>query len=483
MQSHNIFRILGILLIAFSVTLLPPIAVSLWFTESTQLTFAWSALAILLLGIACWIPHRNQIYEIRNKEAFLIVVLFWVTLCLMGAIPFCASQNPQLSFIEALFESISGLTATGATMLTNLDNLPHSILYYRQQLQFVGGGGIILLGVAILPMLSVGGMQLFRAEMGGPNKEEKLMPKIAQSAKALWGIYIGLTFLCVLSYYGAGMELFDAICHSFSTVSTGGFSTHDESIGYFDSEAIEMVALIFMFLGSINFSLHFTAFQHKNLSYFWKDAEFKTYVIFLLVLSAFVSLALLHYDLAADITSSFFEGFFHVMSFSTTTGLSSVYYDDFPIFLMVLLMFISLIGGCAGSSTGGIKMIRAILINKQCLCEINRLIHPNAHYIIKVGTNPIHTRTLEAVSGFLAAYIIIFIFLLLSLLATGLDFMVAFSGLLTVLSGTGLGFGLVHHDFHTVNDAAKMLFSFAMLIGRLEFFTVLILCTPVYWNS
>lgn len=276
----NISRILGYLLMPFSATMSPPLFIALWYHENTILPFYAATATTLVLGFLLWFPFRHYKHEIQAREAFLIVTLLWVGLALTGALPFVFSENPHMHYIDAVFETISGLTTTGATILLKLDTLPRSILYYRQQLQFIGGGGIIVLSIAILPMLGVGGMQLFRAEMAGPFKEDKLTPRITQTAKTLWFIYVGLTVLCALSYWAAGMNIFDAVGYSFSTISTGGFGTHDENFSNFQNPILEVLCIIFMLLGAINFSLHFSALRRGSLLHYWQDPEFKTYLKF-----------------------------------------------------------------------------------------------------------------------------------------------------------------------------------------------------------
>jgi trk system potassium uptake protein TrkH len=502
MNIANIFRILGFLLMGFCPTMLPPVGVAFWYNEPTALIFLWASLLTFLLGFLLWFPTRNAQKEIRAREGFLIVTLLWLSLCLVSAIPFILLTYPFVSGIDAIFESISGLTATGATVFVDLDSFPRSILYYRQQLQFVGGGGIILLGISIMPMLGVGGMQLFRAEIPGPFKEEKLTPRINQTAKTLWIIYIGLVLFCTLGYWAAGMSWFDAVGHSYSTVSTGGFSTHDRSLAYFNTTSIQLVAIVFMFLGAVNFSLHFTSLRKININFslnsianlwvslrkinfqhYWHDLEFRTYSIVILILTYIVSALLFQYKIFETPAKAFVESLFQVVTFSTTTGLSSANYNHWPSFVPILLTFISLIGGCGGSTAGGIKMIRGILLSKQIFREIKRLIHPNGHYIIKVGYSRLHYRTLDAVWGFLGVFVATGGFLLLLLLATGLDFITASSALSGCLSATGIGFGAAIDNFKSINDAAKIMLGVAMLAGRLEFFTLLVLLTPSYWRN
>ena len=292
MQFLTIQRILGILLGLFSFSLLPPIAVSLFYQDGSTEAFVSAFLLLLILGIVFWYPVRKYRRELKIRDGFLVVVMFWVTLSLSGAVPFFLTQVPEMSFTDAVFESVSGLTTTGATVLTGLDGLPKAVLFYRQFLQWLGGMGIVVLAVAILPLLGVGGMQLYRAETPGPMKDSKLTPRITETAKALWYIYLTLTFACAVSYYLAGMTWFDAISHSFSTVAIGGFSTHDTSMGFYNSAVIEMVAVVFMVLAGMNFSLHFVAWRHRSIRHYWGDSELRTYVTILAFISVITAVYL-----------------------------------------------------------------------------------------------------------------------------------------------------------------------------------------------
>lgn len=468
------------MLLPFSLTLLPPIAVALWYKENTIPIFLSSFLATGLAGFFLWLPFRTQQREIHIREGFLIVSLLWIVFPLLGALPFILFSS---TFVDAFFETISGLTTTGSTVFTNLQVLPRSLLYYRQQLQFVGGVGIIVLGIAILPMLSVGGMQLFRAEMTGPFKEEKLTPRVAQTAKTLWFIYVGLVLLCALSYWGAGLSLFDAIGYSFSTVSTGGFGTHDKSFGLFNNPTLEILGVIFMILGALNFSLHFVVVRRGTLRHYWQDQECRTFLIFWGTMVVIVSTMLIYYHVFENAGQGILKGLFQVTSIFTTTGLYSTSIDNWPTFVPILLMFLAILGGCSGSTAGGIKMIRFVILKMQGVREIQRLIHPNAHYVIKLGQNKLHHSTLDALWGFFCIYVATFVVLLLFLLATGLDLLTAFSALAASISNTGVGLGVVSDNFKAISDSAKIILSAAMLLGRLELFTFFVLLAPSYWRN
>jgi trk system potassium uptake protein TrkH len=385
--------------------------------------------------------------------------------------------------VDAVFESISGLTTTGATVIIGLDNLPHSILFYRQELQWLGGMGIIVLAVAVMPMLGIGGMQLYRAEAPGPVKDSKLTPRIAETAKALWYIYLGLTIACALAYWLAGMTPFDAIAHSFSTVAIGGFSTHDASIGYFNSVAIESVAIVFMLLGGVNFALHFTGLRALNVLHYFKDAEFKMYLSVLSVVSlAIITYLYLHHDIP-DIDAAIRQGLFHAVSIGTTAGFATTDFSSWPTFVPVMLLFASFVGGCAGSTGGGMKVIRVLLLIKQGQREMMRLIHPNAQVVVKIGKHPVNDSVIDAVWGFFAAYVASFVIMMLLLMVAGNDQITAFSAVAATINNLGPGLGDVSGNYAGLDSFSKWVLCFSMLLGRLEIFTLLVMFLPAFWRK
>jgi trk system potassium uptake protein TrkH len=476
-------KILGLLLSIFSLALLPPLIIAHWTGDGARSAFATAIAVIFIAGAALWFPVRKVTRDMKLRDGFIVVVLFWVVLGTSGAIPFLLVEGLNISLADAIFESLSGLTTTGATVITGLDNLPPSILFYRQLLQWLGGMGIIVLAVAILPILGVGGMQLYRAETPGPMKDAKLTPRITETAKALWYIYLGLTVACGLAYFLAGMSLFDAISHSFSTVAIGGFSTHDLSLGYFDDAVIETIAVVFMFLAGINFSLHFLAWRYRNLKPYLFDSEFKMYaaVTAVVCLTCTFGLALTLYE--GDWAQSLRLGVFHAVSIGTTTGFTTTEFQSWPGFLPLLLLFASFVGACAGSTGGGIKVVRILLLYKQGRREIHRLIHPNAIITIKMGGRPVNSRVVDAVWGFFATYVAVFAILMLSVMATGLDQVTAFSAVAACLNNLGPGFGDVAAHYGSIPDTTKYILGFAMILGRLEIFTLLVLLTPAFWQS
>ena len=483
MQRKVIQRILGQLLMVFSVTMIPPMLVGLYYGETDAFnSFGEAFIATLVTGFLIWIPYYKHHGDLRLRDGFIIVVLFWTVLGVFGALPFLLSDAVTISLIDSLFESISGLTTTGATVLSQLDTLPRSILFYRQQLQWLGGMGIIVLAVAILPMLGVGGMQLYRAETPGPVKDSKLTPRITETAKALWYIYLSLTILCALTYWAAGMSVFDAVSHSFSTIAIGGFSTHDLNIEYFNSSTIEWAAIVFMLASGANFGLHFVVWRNRSLLYYWRDAEFKMYISTLaLVCIITFSILYMHYA-NPEWFSLLTKSVFQVVSMGTTTGFTSTQFSAWPTVLPVLLIMISFIGGCAGSTGGGMKVIRILLLFKQGTREIMRLIHPNAQLAVKLGKKPVDNRIIEAVWGFLSAYIAVFVVMLLLLLATGLDQVTAYSAVAATLNNLGPGLGEVAQNYASINTFSKTVLCIGMLLGRLEIFTLLVIFTPVFWQ-
>jgi trk system potassium uptake protein TrkH len=475
-------KVLGLLLMLFSLSMLPPVLISLIYQDGTVESFLSAFGLILTLGLLIWLPVHRTRQDLRVRDGFLVVVLFWSVLGLSGALPFMLADEPRLSFTDAVFESLSGLTTTGATVIIGIDELPQSILFYRQQLQWLGGMGIIVLAVAVLPMLGIGGMQLYRAETPGPMKDAKLTPRITETAKALWYIYLGLTISCALAYWAAGMSLFDAVGHAFSTVAIGGFSTHDASIGYFDSTLIEMIAVVFMVVSGANFALHFLAFRRADPRVYWRDSELRFYLALIGGVTAVVTVALFMTDTYIDWEESFTQGLFQTVSIGTTTGFTTAEYYYWPGFLEILLLFASFVGGCAGSTGGGIKVVRFLLLIKQGLREINRLIHPNAQLPVRMGGRSVDHRVVDAVWGFFSLYVASFTMMYLALAATGLDLMTSFSAVAACINNLGPGLGTVGANYANLHDPAKWILCFAMLLGRLEIFTLLVLLTPAFWR-
>jgi trk system potassium uptake protein TrkH len=481
MHFKIILRILGILLMVFSLTMIPPAIVSHIYDDNVHTIFYLCMAITFSTGFIFWLPVYKLRQDLRIRDGFLVTVLFWLVLGLFGAIPFYLSQEIHLSVVDAVFESISGLTTTGATVVTGLDDLPHSILFYRQQLQWLGGMGIIVLAVAILPMLGIGGMQLYRTETPGPVKDNKLTPRITETAKALWYIYVTLTLVCMLAYWLAGMTWFDAISHSFSTVAIGGFSTHDASIGFFENQLIELIAVTFMLISSINFGLHFFAWRRKSLLHYWQDPEVK-FFLSSIGITILVSVIILYFSEHSNSLKAIRDSIFMVVSVATTTGFATTDFASWPTVLPFMLLLTAFFGGCAASTAGGMKIIRVLLIVKQGHREIKRLVHPNAVFTVKLSNKPVGEKVLQAVWGFFSVYMMVFVLMLLAILATGVDQITAWSAVAATLNNLGPGLGEVAANYSPLNDTAKWILCFSMLLGRLEVFTLLILFTPTFWR-
>jgi len=482
MNWTSVQRILGLLLMMFSITMLPPIAVSFFYGDGNWMPFLEGFSLTLFSGALIWLPVRRVRKELKLRDGFLVVASFWTVLGTFGALPLYMAHSLDLSVTDAVFESISGLTTTGATILTGLDSLPRSILWYRQQLQWLGGMGIIVLAVAVLPMLGVGGMQLYRAETPGPVKDTKLTPRITETAKALWYVYLLFTIVCAACYWAAGMEPFDAISHAFSTVAIGGFSTHDLSIGYFDSNLINLIGVFFMFAAGINFSLHFFAWRYMQVRHYSDDPEFRAYVFVLVVVALATMGSLLLINTYENPSDAVVHGLFQAVSIATTTGFTTANYSLWPGALPVLLILASFIGGSAGSTAGGIKVIRWLLVYKQGVREIARLVHPSAEIPVKLGNKAVSYRVVDAVWGFFSVYMIVYGVMLLAMMATGLDQVTAFSAVAATLNNLGPGLGDVAGGFMSISTVGKWIAILCMLLGRLEIFTLLVLITPTFWR-
>ncbi len=482
MSLRLLQKIFGMLLIIFSFSMLPPILVSFLDAQQELIPFLKTFVLVLILGLMLWLPMRNYQKELRSREGFIVVTLFWVVFGALGAIPFMMADSLDMSFTDAFFESMSGFTTTGATVITGLDALPKAILFYRQMLQWLGGMGIIVLAVAILPVLGVGGMQLFKAEVPGPVKDAKLTPRIKGTAKVLYSIYLLITVLCAVTYWLAGMDAFDAIAHSMSTVANGGFSTHDQSFAWFDSPVLEGVAIFFMALSGVNFALHYRVWQSRSLKAYWRDTEFRVFIWLLVGGSALVSAYLALHDGYQYIFSDVHHGSFQLVSFMTTSGFSVADFVFWPDFVPVMLVFMGFVGGCAGSTAGGLKVIRVTLLAKQAGREVRSLIHPTAQFPILLDGVGVEERVINAVWGFFGLYVVVFSTLMLLMMAAGVDQVTAFSAVAACINNLGPGLGEVATSFVSMDDYVKWLGAFGMLVGRLEIFTVLVLFSPHFWR-
>ncbi|HVT63388.1 MAG TPA: potassium transporter TrkG [Legionellaceae bacterium] len=482
MQYKTIFRLIGLLLILFSFSMLPPLVINYIFAEPIWLPFIMPFIIIFSTGSLLWFAFRAHRNNLKIREGFLIVVILWLVISFFASLPFLLFPDTSPTITDAIFETVSGLTTTGAATFTKLNVLPRAMLYYRQQLQFIGGMGIIVLAVAIFPMLGIGGSQLFRVEAAGPKKDNKFTPRIAQTAKVLWMIYCFLTIACAVCYWYCGMDWFYAIGESFATISTGGFSMHDESFFYYNSKAVEIFACIFMLIGSISFSLHFMAFRQHDWRFYWKDEEFRFYigVLFLLGMITFVTMFFNHFFTSPH---HFADTIFVLISLSSTTGFTLLPFDNWPTFVPILIVIMSLFGGCAGSTTGGLKMLRVLLLGKHSKREFLRLLHPQALLSIKMDQQTVAESTIQSVTGYVSLFFALFALLLLIFVALGNDFVTSFSATAAGLANSGAGIGAISNNFNGLNTGSKWILIVAMLIGRLELYPFFILFMRPFWQK
>ena len=482
MHLKLVQRILGLVIAAFGATMLPPMLVGLFYGDGDTGTFLATAVVLCAGGGALWYPVRDVSRELRLRDGFLVVALFWAMLGLGGALPFLLGSNGQLGFTDSVFESVAGVTTTNASVVLGLDRLSHALLWYRQQLQWLGGIGVIVLAVALFPILGIGGMQLYRGDSPGSVKDEKLTPRIKETARTLSGIYLLITVACALSFKFAGMGPFDAVTHAFSTVSTGGFSTHEGGLAHFQSTGIELVAICFMFVGGVNFALHFLAYKRRDSGVYFEDPQFRGYLILSVLLTAAVSAALYRSGVYATPGEALRHGAFAAVSMQSTTGFGGAPFFTWPGMLPVLLMLTTFVGGSAGSTSGGMKVIRWQLVLRQAQRELMRLVHPNAAMAVKFGDKAVAGRVLAAITGFFAMYLVLFGLLMLLMMAAGADQLTAWSAVAACINNTGPGLGGVAATYAHLPDAAKWIALLAMLIGRLEVFTVAVLFMPAFWR-
>ena len=475
--------ILGALLMLFSGVALFVPAFLAYFMKETEFiyNFALTGFITFIIGCFLFFLSSEKDGDLRTKDGFIITIYFWTVLGFFGSVPFFLADLEGVSYIDSLFESISGLTTTGATVLVGLDEMPRSLLFYRHLLQWLGGMGIIVLAVAVLPLLGVGGMQLYKAETPGPLKDSKLTPRITQTAKALWFVYVLMTISCSFLYKYFGMSWFDAICHAFSTISIGGFSTHDENFAYFENSSLRWTAIVFMVISGVNFALHYLAWTKKRLFHYFYDSEVKLYLS-LLASTAFITYLTLYFsDNIYD--EMVVDSVFQAVSIGTTAGFLTSNYSTWPLFVPIMLLIAAFIGACAGSTGGGIKVIRALILIRQGSSEITKLIHPNAVVTIKFGKRSLDPRVSESVWGFFAVYVATFLIILMFLLSQNIDFLSAFSAVGATLNNLGPGLGIVAENYKDISDGSKIALCMAMLLGRLEIFTLLLIFTPAFWRN
>ena len=475
MNQAKILNFFGLLLIMFGMSFVVPLAVAIFYGDSLIAVFGLGMSILVLLGFLSWFFTKDNKQELSLSDGFVITVLFWLVLSVSGSIPFVLFG---FSVVDSFFESMSGITTTGATVIAGLDDLPRSLLIYRQLLQWLGGMGLIVLAIAVMPLLGIGGGQLFKTQTPGPMSEQRLTPRITSTARALWSIYLALTVLCIFAYRFAGMDYFDAVSHAFSTVSIGGFSTHDLSIGYFNSLSVEIVCMLFMLLSAMSFAVHYSAVYRRQVLKYFYDPELRFFMSLLVTILALVCLSLINHDINNPIR----KGLFQTISILTTTGFLTDNYSAWPGYISFMLLVGAFMGACSGSVGGGIKSWRILIMLKHAYKQIFKIIHPNSINTIKLGKKVVDSNVSEAVWGFFSIYIISFMVLFLLVLATGLDFMTAFSAVGACLNNLGPGLGEIASNYASVPSTTKILLCFAMILGRLEIFTFLVVLMPAFWR-
>ena len=475
MNLKAIINLFSILVLLFSLSYVFPIVVSLVFNDNSLYLFLPTFIFVGALGLIGFFFTKEVQRDLSAKDGFVIIVMFWLVLSLAGSIPFYLSG---MSPIDSFFESMSGITTTGATVISNIETLPESLKFYRQLLQWMGGMGLIVLAIAVMPLLGIGGGQLFKTDIPGAMGEQRLTPRIQETAKALWSIYFGLTILCAILYAIAGMSFFDAVSHAMSTVSIGGFSTYNNSIGHFNNLTIEIICMVFMLLSAMSFALHyFSIYKSKSLKYFY-DPELKFFVSILLII--FI-LALSINILSGQSNLSLRELAFHTVSTVTTTGFGVSDTSTWSFSISFLLLIGAFVGACSGSVGGGVKSWRVMIMLNHAYSNIVKMIHPNSVVTLKVGTKSVDDNVATSVWGFFSIYVISFVILLLAVLISGLDLETAFSSVGACLNNLGPGLGMVSDNYSEINSFAKGVLAFSMLLGRLEIFTLLIILTPMFW--
>ncbi|MFY7864935.1 TrkH family potassium uptake protein [Roseateles sp.] len=480
-----VLALIGRLLVIFSLLMLVPLAFAAVQQDAGRRAFSISAGVTLLAGLTLSLLMRRFRRELQARDGFLLVGLTWLILPAFGALPLWLAV-PGLDVTDAYFEAVSGLTATGATALSGLDALPLSVNVWRCFMMLTGGLGIIVLAVAILPMLGVGGAQLFKAEMAGPMKDQqKLTPRMSDTARGLWVVYFVFALSCMLAYRWGGMSWSDAFMHMCTTVSLGGFSSHDAGFGYWNSATLEMVAIVFMLLAGINFALYFIAVRQRSLRVLWQDIELKAFYLVLLVVTLLLTGFLLAHGVEHDGLAALRSSAFHVVSVATTTGYAATDYAQWPVFAPLLMLLLGCFATCAGSTGGGIKMVRMLLLLKQSQRELVRIIHPNAVNPVVYGGRVVSPRVMQSVIAFMMLYGATLVVLTMLLLFTGLDVVSAFTAVLACLNNIGPGLGLVGpaQNFGVLSPFQTWVCTFAMLLGRLELLSVLVLFTPQFWRG
>ena len=477
-------RVLGLLLAFFGATYLLPIGCSIITGDGLALFFLMAAAISSGIGLGLVALTNRGRRELKPRDGFLLVTLGWIVTSALATLPLLMSL-PGLTFTRAFFETMSGLTSTGSTVLVGLDSLPHSLNLWRHELQWIGGLGIIVMALAVLPLLGIGGMQLYKGETPGPVKDDKLAPRIAETAKALWLVYTLITAAGIVALRLCGMSWFDAICHAFSAVSLGGFSTHDASVGYFNSVPIELVLIALMLIACLNFARHFVALRRLSLQPYVRDPEFRSIFAVLGVSVLVIAGILTWHSSYASFLISLRHAAFNVVSMATTTGLVTQNVAVWPVFAPFWMLFLSCIICSTGSAGGGIKMFRALLLAKQAGHELKLLVHPSAVAPVRVGGRPIPDRVASAVLGFIFLYFMTAALLTFALLLTGLDLPSAVGAIVASINNTAHGLQIQGpvSNYHALTAAQMWICTAAMLLGRLEIFSVIVLFTPAFWRK
>jgi trk system potassium uptake protein TrkH len=474
---------LGLIIMIFGLLMGFPLAVSFYLDDGATLAYDHAIVSTFGAGLALWALTRGRRRDLRPRDGFLLVALTWIVTPIFGALPLLG-YLPELSRTDAYFEAVSGLTATGATVLTGLDALPISINLWRTFMHWIGGMGVIVLVVAILPLLGIGGRQLFKAEVPTPMKESSLTPRIAETAKGLWISYTLLTAACGISLWLSGLDGWESLIHAFTVAGLGGFSSKDASLGHFNSIPVEAVVTGFALLAGLNYATHYLALLRRSPMPYFSDPEIPFYFLVLTLSMVLLTLYLSALAPHADLATTVRYVVFHVVSISTSLGLSTYDYTLWPMFAQIWILFLGSFIACSGSTGGGIKMMRAIILYKQVFREIVRSLHPSAVHPVRLGTQPVSEGILHAVLGFSFMYMVSIVSMTLVLSATGLDLITAFSAVVACLNNTGPGLGSVGptSTYQALSDFQTWLLAFTMILGRLEIFTLLVVLTPVFWR-
>ena len=484
------FRLLAVLhplsmiVMLSAAAMLGPLAVALIFADGEELIYAQCIAITGSIGFFTWLALRRHRRELMLRDGFLLVTLVWTVVPAFATLPLLISI-PNLSFTDAYFEAVSGITTTGSTVLSAIDDLPPSINFWRCELIWLGGMGLVVLAVAVLPLLGVGGMQIYKAETPGPMKDSKLTPRIAQTAKGLWLIYFGLTLACALALRAAGLSWFDAICHAFATAGLGGFSTHDAGFTGFNSVPVEMVTIFFMLLAGMNFATHFSAVRERSLRAYRLDPEAFSFLLVVAVAIVIITLYLWTHGVYPDLVTAFRYAVFNTVSIATTTGFSTTDYNQWPLFAPMLMLLLCCFATSSGSTGGGIKMVRAKLLAKQGVRELLKLLHPQAKAPVKLRGAVVSSRIIYAALAFMSLYGMTIVAMTFMMLASGLDFITGFSAVMASINNTGPGLGEVGPatNYAGLSDFQTWVCTLGMLLGRLELMTVFVVLTPAFWRK